>query len=71
MKLQYLGTAAAEGVPAFFCGCEGGGGGGGDDVGDNNKDLVVCLGDSITYGYACDGAPYLMSGREESEQVGS
>ncbi len=22
MKLQYLGTAAAEGVPAFFCGCE-------------------------------------------------
>ena len=22
MKLQYLGTAAAEGVPAFFCGCD-------------------------------------------------
>ncbi len=42
---------------ALFCGCEDGGGGG-DDVGDNNKDLVVCLGDSITYGYACDGAPY-------------
>ncbi len=51
--------AMAAGV-ALFCGCEidGGGGGGGDDVGDNNKDLVICLGDSITYGYACDGAPY-------------
>ena len=22
MKIQYLGTAAAEGLPALFCGCE-------------------------------------------------
>ncbi len=40
----------------FLCGCEDSGGG--DDVGDNNPDLVVCLGDSITAGYRCDGAPY-------------
>lgn len=42
---------------AFFCGCEDSGGGG-DDVGDNDKDLVICVGDSITQGYRCDGAPY-------------
>lgn len=40
----------------FICGCEDDGGG--DDVGDNNRDLVVCIGDSITKGYRCDGAPY-------------
>ena len=42
---------------SFFCGCEDSGGGG-DDVGDNNPDLVICVGDSITQGYRCDGAPY-------------
>ena len=41
---------------SFFCGCEDSGGG--DDVGDNNPDLVICVGDSITQGYRCDGAPY-------------
>ncbi len=43
---------------AFFCGCEDSGGGGGEDVGDNDRDLVICVGDSITQGYRCDGAPY-------------
>ncbi len=32
--------------------------GGSVDVGDNNANLVICIGDSITQGYACDGAPY-------------
>lgn len=39
------------------CGDDGGGGGN-DDVGDNDKNLVACLGDSITQGYNCIGAPY-------------
>lgn len=43
---------------ALFSGCEDSGGGGGDDVGDNDKDLVICVGDSITQGFRCDGAPY-------------
>ncbi len=38
-------------------GCEGHGGGK-DDVGDNDIDLVACIGDSITAGVACEGAPY-------------
>ncbi len=48
--------AMAVGI-ALFCGCEDDGGGG-DDVGDNNPDLVICVGDSITQGFRCDGAPY-------------
>ena len=52
-----IATAAMAAAVALFCGCEDGGGGG-DDVGDNDPDLVICVGDSITYGYACDGAPY-------------
>ncbi len=48
-------AVVAVGV-AFFCGCEDSGGG--DDVGDNNPDLVICVGDSITQGFRCDGAPY-------------
>ena len=60
---------AAAAALAALCGCEDGGGGGGDDVGDNNPDLVICVGDSITQGYACDGAPYpsqlaAMSGKQ-------
>ncbi len=59
-KFSALMTAAIAMVAgiAFFCGCEGDGGGGGDDVGDNDANLVICVGDSITQGYACDGAPY-------------
>lgn len=49
---------AASFVFVFFTGCENDGGGGGDDVGDNNPDLVICVGDSITQGYECGGAPY-------------
>lgn len=45
---------------AIFTGCEDGGGDGASsgDIGDNNPGLIVCIGDSITYGYLCDGAPY-------------
>lgn len=59
IKLFSTAMAVAAGA-AIFCGCEGdgGGGGGGDDVGDNDRNLVICVGDSITQGYACDGAPY-------------
>ena len=39
------------------CGDDGGGGGGGD-FGDNDKNLVACVGDSITQGFNCIGAPY-------------
>ena len=38
-------------------GC-GDGGGGGGDFGDNDKNLVACVGDSITQGYACIGPSY-------------
>ena len=49
--------ALAAGLAAV-CGCEGDGGGSGGDVGANDRNLVICMGDSITQGYACDGAPY-------------
>ena len=49
---------AAAAALAALCGCEDHGGGGGGDVGDNDPNLVICVGDSITQGYACDGAPY-------------
>ncbi len=39
-----------------FVGCEHDDGD--PDVGDNNINVVVCAGDSITQGYACDGTPY-------------
>lgn len=42
----------------IITGCEGGGGGLGGDIGDNDPNLVACVGDSLTEGYACDGAPY-------------
>lgn len=62
-------AVAAATMLALLCGCEDGGGGGGDDVGDNDPNLVICVGDSITQGYACDGAPYpsqlaAMSGKQ-------
>ena len=45
-------------VPAGCGGDDDDGGGGGDIAEGNNRDLVACVGDSITQGYACDGAPY-------------
>ena len=42
-------------------GCGGGGGGGGlqnKDPGDNDRDVVVAFGDSLTQGNACDCLPY-------------
>ncbi len=53
-----LSTIACLAAMALFVGCEDDDGGGGGDVGDNDANLVICIGDSITYGYACDGAPY-------------
>ena len=55
-------------LPFTFGGCGGSGGGASGDVGDNNPDLVACMGDSITSGYNSAGAPYpsrlaVMSGK--------
>ncbi len=55
-------------LPFAFAGCGGSGGGASGDVGDNNPDLVACMGDSITSGYNSVGAPYpsrlaVMSGK--------
>lgn len=46
---------------AFLAGCSGGGGGGGlnnKDPGDNDLNVVVAFGDSLTNGSECDCAPY-------------
>ncbi len=56
-RLFSTAIAMAVGI-ALFCGCEDDGGGGGADFGDNNPDLIICVGDSITQGYRCDGAPF-------------
>jgi lysophospholipase L1-like esterase len=48
-------------MAAFLAGCSGGGGGGGlqnKDPGDNDLNVVVAFGDSITNGSECDCAPY-------------
>ena len=56
-RLVSTAIAMTAGI-ALFCGCEDDDGGGGADFGDNNPDLIICVGDSITQGYRCDGAPY-------------
>ena len=48
--------AAALSLAPLGCGHDDGGGGG--DFGDNDRNLVVCLGDSITQGHGSEGAPY-------------
>lgn len=50
-------AALLSALPAG-CGGDGEGGGGGGDFGDNDRNLVACLGDSITQGFHCEGAPY-------------
>ena len=55
--LRMFAAAALLALP-LASGCEDDGGGGGGDVGDNNPDLVACIGDSLTQGYKCEGAPY-------------
>lgn len=55
--LRMFAAAALLALP-LASGCEDDGGGGGGDVGDNNPELVACIGDSITQGYKCEGAPY-------------
>lgn len=59
--LRFVRVAGLATLALWFCSCEGGGGGGGgdDDVGDNDKNTVVCIGDSITKGTCAPaGAPY-------------
>ena len=53
-------VAAVAFVAAWFVSCDGGGGGGGKaDVGDNDPNLIICIGDSITQGRCVPaGAPY-------------
>ena len=64
----------AAALPLVPAGCsegkdEGGGGGGDADIADtNDRDLVACIGDSITQGGNSEGAPYpsrlaVMSGK--------
>lgn len=55
--LRMFAAAALLALP-LASGCEDGGDGGGGDIGDNNPELVACIGDSITQGYKCEGAPY-------------
>jgi acyl-CoA thioesterase-1 len=44
-------------------GCDGGGGGGGDhDFGDNNPDVIVAMGDSITEGAGSANYPSILAG---------
>lgn len=50
-------AAALLSILPAGCGGDGDGGGGGD-FGDNDKNLVACVGDSITQGFNCIGAPY-------------
>ena len=48
-------------IAAFFLlavGCEDGDNTAGKDYGDNNGSLVVCIGDSLTMGYMCEGDSY-------------
>ncbi len=69
MKLVKSGRMLLAGLSAIgllmtplFSGCDSGGGGGGGggnaDVGDNDPNLVACVGDSLTQGYNCVGDPY-------------
>ena len=55
---RWAACAAAMATLYAFTGCEGSGGGGSDDVGENDPELVVCVGDSITAGMYCEGAPF-------------
>lgn len=51
--------AAALSIGPLGCGHDDDGGGGGGEIGeDKDRNLVACIGDSITQGYACEGAPY-------------
>lgn len=58
--LRWVRVVVLAAFSLWFCSCEGGGGGGGsDDVGDNDKNTIVCIGDSITQGKCAPaGAPY-------------
>lgn len=53
-------TFVCAGLAAALCFALSGCGGDDDgfDYGDNDPNLVVCLGDSLTQGYHCIGAPY-------------
>ena len=45
-------------IVPLISGCESGGSGEGSDFGDNDPNLVACMGDSITHGFNSQGAPY-------------
>ena len=57
---RFLSAISLASVLFFAVACEDDddGGGSGAIAEGNNRDLVICIGDSITQGYACDGAPY-------------
>lgn len=56
-KRQFLSMSLLGGLALVAAGCIGGGGGGkydNHDFGDNDRNKVVALGDSITEGFTCD-----------------
>jgi len=56
-KIKSLAAAAALSL-VLDAGCENKDNTAGKDYGDNDPNLVACMGDSLTMGYMCDGAPY-------------
>ena len=61
MKSSSLISRALAGIAAFTliaAGCEGDGDSAGTDYGDNDPNIVACMGDSLTMGYNSIGAPY-------------
>lgn len=57
--LSIIAITTIFGLASVFCGCDGGSDDSGSfDIGDNDPNLIVCIGDSITQGYACEGLPY-------------
>ncbi len=57
MKFKTILAVCSLALPLALTGCDGGGDGT-PDIGDNNANLVACIGDSLTQGYNCEGASY-------------
>jgi lysophospholipase L1-like esterase len=58
LNLSHAIIALLLGISIVGCEDGGGGGSGDDDIGDNNPNVIVSLGDSITEGMPDGGAPF-------------